>query len=111
MQRFVKIIELQNNPESISGYIKVHNEIPEEIVEGIKSVGISTMDLYIFDNKVVMIMECPDNIDINEAMKKLAKLPGQEEWERLVSTYQVCNPEDTSAEKWKEMEKIFSLPK
>lgn len=110
MQRFVKILNLVDNPEAIAGYKKVHDEIWPEIVKGIREVGISMMDIYILGNQAVMIMEIGDDIDVNEAMTRLATLPRQQEWEEHVSRFQQCLPGDTSDEKWKQMEKIFELP-
>lgn len=109
MQRFVKIIRLVDDAEAIENYCRVHREVWPEILEGIRSVGISMMDIYLNGNVGVMIMEVPDDIDVDEAMAKLATLPRQAEWEEYVSRFQQCLSTDTSAEKWKVMEKVFSL--
>lgn len=110
MQRFVKTLRLVDTPEAIASYRRVHDEIWPEIVSGIRRVGISTMDIYLLGNLAVMIMEVDDAVDVDEAMTRLARLPRQEEWERHVARYQMCNPDDTSDGKWKPMEKIFCLP-
>ena len=55
-------------------------------------------------------MEVPDDFNVDKAMAKLATLPRQAEWEIYVSHFQQCQSTDTSAEKWKVMEKVFSLP-
>lgn len=110
MQRFVKILNLVNDPEAIASYKKVHDEIWPEIVMGIRSVGITAMDLYLHGNTAVMIMEVPDDIDVDTAMRRLTTLPRQAEWEEHVAKFQQCMPGDTSDEKWKLMDKIFSLP-
>lgn len=109
MQRFVKTLNLVNNPQALEAYRKAHDEIWPEITAGIKEVGITNMDIYLKGNLAVMIMELPDNVDPEQAMNKLAVLPRQAEWEEYVSKFQQCTPGDTSAEKWHEMEKIFSL--
>lgn len=109
MQRFVKTIWLVDSPEAIAEYRRVHDEIWPEIKEGIKSVGISEMELYLLGNLAVMIMEVPDDVNVDKAMDCLSRLPRQEEWEAYVARFQQCNPTDTSAGKWKEMEQIFSL--
>ena len=110
MQRFIKTLRLKENPDTIRLYRKLHDEIPRQITDGILSVGITRMDLYLNGNLAVMVMECPDNLDVEKAMEILATLPGQQKWEETVAQCQECNPEDSSQEKWKEMEKIFSLP-
>ncbi len=109
MQRFVKTLFLDDDPKAIEAYCKVHDEIWPEITEGIRSVGISLMDIYLSGNVAVMIMEAPDDLDVDDAMERLAALPRQAEWEDHVARFQQCSKGDTSAEKWKVMKKIFSL--
>lgn len=109
MQRFVKQLYLAEKPGAIEAYKEAHDRIWPEIVAGIHEVGISLMDIYLYGNLAVMIMEVDDDVDVDEAMDRLARLPRQEEWEKFVSQYQQCNPDDTSAGKWKQMERIFTL--
>lgn len=109
MQRFVKTLYLEESPEAIAAYRKAHDEIWQEIKEGILSVGITSMELYLTGNLAVMIMEAPDELDVDAAMSRLASLPRQAEWEEYVARFQRCNPGDTSAEKWHVMDRIFTL--
>lgn len=111
MQRFVKTLYLKDDPEALKLYRKVHNEIWPEIVAGIKDVGIASMDIYLKGNLAVMIMEVPDNINVDEAMMRLSRLPRQSEWEEHVAQFQQCNPGDTSDAKWKPMDLAFCLPR
>ena len=107
MPAILKYISLK--PSGIQQYIKVHQQVPSEIVDGIKSVGITKMDIFLHDNHAVMVLEYPDGLDIDTAMATLATLPGQAEWEQFVSQFQECNPEDSSDQKWHPMSQIFSL--
>lgn len=109
MQRFVKTLKLVDDPKAISAYREAHDRIWPEITEGIRSVGIACMDIYLLGNLTVMVMEAPDGLDIASAMDELSKLPRQAEWEAFVAKFQDCSPDDTSDEKWKLMEKVFSL--
>ncbi|MDE6316600.1 MAG: L-rhamnose mutarotase, partial [Muribaculaceae bacterium] len=47
--------------------------------------------------------------DRDAAMARLATLPRQAEWEEFVGQFQQCEPGSTSAGKWREMTRIFSL--
>lgn len=67
------------------------------------------MEMYITGNRVFMIVETPLDFDWDTAMKRLASLPRQAEWENFVATFQGCNPDSTSAEKWTLMERMFYL--
>lgn len=109
--RIVKTLMLVNDPESLAAYRKAHDEIWHEVTEGIRSVGITSMELYLDGNLAVMVMEYPDGLDIDVAMAKLATLPRQQEWENYVAKYQQCDPDSTSDAKWRQMTRIFSLPK
>lgn len=109
MQRFVKMLHLSDNADDIAAYRDAHDHIWPEIVAGIKQVGITAMDIYLLDNHAVMIMELPDEVNVEAAMTRLAALPLQTEWEEYVARFQQCNPGATSAEKWKPMECVFTL--
>lgn len=109
LQQIVQIIELVESPEAIAAYRKAHDEIWPEITAGIRSVGITRMDLYLYGYTAVMIVELPADVDFDEAMWRLAALPRQSEWEAHVAPYQKCDPAATSAGKWHRMEQIFAL--
>ena len=51
----------------------------------------------------------PLDFDWDKAMAELATLPLQKEWEDYMAVFQLCKPGETSAEKWKKMERIFYL--
>lgn len=109
--RYVQTLDLVDNPELIAFYKEAHSpeKIWPEIPAGIRQVGITAMDIYIDGTRLVMILEIPDDVDKERAMAILATLPRQQEWEEYVGRCQVCNPDDSSAEKWRPMEQIFRL--
>ena len=109
MKKIVKTISLKPDPRLIHEYCKIHQNIWPEIKEGIKLVGIDNMEIYLHGSIAVMIVEMDDKLDSDVVFDILAKYPRQEEWEAYVSKFQECCESDTSAEKWKEMDKIFSL--
>ena len=105
MKRIVKTLTLRDDPKLIGEYCDVHRNIWPEI----KEVGVSLMDIYLLDNLLVMIIEAPDDVDLDEAFSKLAGMPRQQEWEEFVARFQNCDPGSSSADKWKPMTQIFSL--
>lgn len=111
VKRYCQTLSLKDNPELISAYRKAHSkeEAWPEIREGIRSVGILEMEIYILGNKLFMIVETPLDFDWDEAMKKLATLPRQAEWEEYVVNFQQCAKGATSDEKWQMMERMFYL--
>lgn len=110
-KRYCQTLDLKDDPALIAEYRKRHreNEAWPEILEGIRSVGILEMEIYILDNRLFMIVETPLDFDWDEAFARLATLPRQEEWETYMSIFQVARPGATSAEKWRMMERMFHL--
>ena len=60
-KRYCQTLDLKDDPELISEYRKRHteNEAWPEILQGIRSVGILEMEIYILDNRLFMIVETP----------------------------------------------------
>lgn len=110
-KRFVQTLELNSNEEARREYIKWHSEEFhwKEIRDGIREVGILEMEIYIFGNRLVMIVDAPLDFDWDSAMAKLATLPRQAEWEAFVSQFQGCSKDATSDEKWQMMDRMFKL--
>ena len=110
-KRYVQRLDLKSNEEAIREYRKLHSEAYswKEIRDGIRAVGILEMEIYIADNKLVMVVDVPENFDWKSSMAKLATLPRQAEWERLVGQFQQCGEDATSDEKWQMMERMFRL--
>ncbi|KAA6330688.1 L-fucose mutarotase [termite gut metagenome] len=111
VKRYCQTLDLRNNPELISEYRNRHSQekIWREIPEGIRQVGILEMEIYLLDTRLFMIVETPLDFDWDSAMSRLSTLPRQAEWEDYMSVFQLCEPNASSAEKWKLMERIFRL--
>ncbi len=111
MKRYCQALDLKDDPVLIEEYINWHKpeNIWPEIVQGIKEVGIINMEIYRDKNRLFMIVEVPDDFEWDKQMTKLATMPRQAEWEEFVSKYQKSSPGASSAEKWRMMEKIFTL--
>lgn len=111
VKRYCQILEITDNPELIAKYRECHSKAHSwpEIRAGIREVGILEMELYILDNKVVMIVETLPDFDWDTAMARLSTLPRQAEWEAFVSQFQGCDPDAPSDKKWTLMERMFYL--
>lgn len=111
-KRYVQILDLKaDNDELIQKYRQAHDKdhFWREIGEGIKSVGILEMELYIHGNRLVMIVDAPLDFDWHSAMTRLATLPRQAEWEAHVAQFQQCDASATSDEKWQMTERMFHI--
>lgn len=110
-KRYCQTMNLKQDSKLIEEYKNRHKKenIWKEIVEGIKSVGILEMEIYLIDNKLFMIVETPEDFNWDIAMTKLATLPRQQEWEDYMAIFQDTAKGISSAEKWQLMERIFNL--
>ena len=111
VKRYCQTLDLRENPDLIERYKYLHSSEGSwrEIREGIRQVGILEMEIYIIGSRLFMIVETPLDFNWDEAMAKLATLPRQEEWENVVAEFQKCEPNASSSEKWRLMERIFYL--
>ncbi|MCD8260688.1 MAG: L-rhamnose mutarotase, partial [Bacteroides sp.] len=111
VKRYCQTLDLKEEPELIAEYVKRHSESGSwpEIREGIRKVGILEMEIYLLGTRLFMIVETPIDFEWETAMKKLATLPRQAEWEEYMSVFQVADPGAASDEKWKMMDRIFRL--
>ena len=110
-KRYCKTMVLKDDPQLIEEYKKVHakgNAWPE-ISQGMKEVGIIDMEIYLFNNRLFMIMDTTADFDHNKAMAELAGKPRQAEWEAFVSRFQVSSEKATANDKWQLMERIYEL--
>jgi L-rhamnose mutarotase len=107
--RIIQTLKLKSDPSLIAKYREVHRNVWPEITEGIRSVGITSMEIFINGNTLFMIIDTIDGFNREEAFARLATLPRQSEWEEYVSQFQQAVPGATSGEKWKEAECVFSL--
>ena len=77
VKRYCQTMDLKDDPELIAKYRECHSKEKSwrEIREGIRSVGILEMEIYICGNRLFMIVETPIDFDWESAMAKLATFP------------------------------------
>lgn len=111
VKRYCQTLDLKDNTALIAEYRRRHSEGEawQEIIDGIREVGILEMEIYLLGTRLFMIVETPVDFDWDTAMARLATLPRQQEWEDYMSGFQQAAPGTTSDEKWKLMERIFHL--
>ncbi|MDO4790735.1 MAG: L-rhamnose mutarotase [Porphyromonas sp.] len=110
-QRYVQILTLKPDPDLIRTYKEWHTKgrIFPEVVDGLRAIGIEEMEIYIADNRLVMIVEAGEDFRWEEAFATLSTMPRQGEWESLMAQFQECDPGASSSEKWKMTELFFKL--
>lgn len=111
VKRYVRTLTLRDDSALIDEYRLRHSRgaIWQEILDGIKEVGILEMEIYIRGTLLIMILEAPADLDLDAAMEHLATLPRQQEWEDYMAIFQQAGPGATSSDKWQPMERMFHL--
>jgi L-rhamnose mutarotase len=109
MKRFCLAIDLKDDPELIREYEAHHKTVWPENLEGIRSSGITVMDIYRTGNRLFMIMEADDDFSFEAKAANDASNAKVQEWEALMNHFQQPLPWAKPGEKWVLMEQIFGL--
>jgi L-rhamnose mutarotase len=110
MQRHCLALDLKNDPALIAEYEAYHKAVWPEILESITSSGIQVLDIYRTGNRMFMIIEATDDFSFDKKAAMDQSNPIVQKWEELMWTFQQAVPGAEPGEKWKLMDKIFSLP-
>jgi L-rhamnose mutarotase len=109
MKRYGLALDLKDDPQLISEYENYHRAVWPEILKSITGSGILQMEIYRTGNRLFMIMETTDDFSFDAKSKADENNPAVQEWETLMWKYQQALPNASPGEKWKLMDKIFSL--
>ena len=109
MQRYCLTLDLQDDPYLVEQYIRYYQDVWSEILESIRSSGITGMQIYHYDGRLMMIMETNDDFSFERKAAMDAANETVQEWEELMWKFQKPLPGAKPGEKWMRMEKIFEL--
>jgi L-rhamnose mutarotase len=108
-KRYGLALDLKNDPVLIEAYKAHHRKVWPEIIRSIRDSGIVGMEIYQVENRLFMIMETAPGFSFEQKAHDDLRNRKVQEWERLMETYQELLPGTAKGEKWRLMEKIFSL--
>ena len=108
-RRYCLTLDLKDDPGLIAEYEQHHQNVWPEIVRSIEESGITHMEIYRYHTRLFMIMEVNENFSFNAKAAADAASQKVQEWETLMWKYQQALPGAKPGEKWKLMDKIFSL--
>lgn len=110
MKYFGLTLNLKAHPEAIEQYKAYHREVWPEVVESLRAVGITKMNIYLLGRRLFMAMETVDSFDIDRDFPRyLEQHPRCREWDELMRTFQEPVSEARPGEWWAMMEPIFAL--
>ncbi|HVW62317.1 MAG TPA: L-rhamnose mutarotase [Puia sp.] len=107
--RYCLALDLKNDAGLIAEYEQWHREIWPEIKTSIRDGGITDMEIYRLEDRLFMIIETSADFSFERKGAMDAANPAVQKWEELMWKYQVAVPGGKPGEKWRVMNKIFSL--
>jgi L-rhamnose mutarotase len=104
-------LDLKDDPALIAEYERWHapGGVWPEILESIKSAGITGLDIYRTGNRLFLVMEVGDDFSFEKKTAADAANPRVQAWEALMWKFQQPLPWAKEGEKWILMNKIFEL--
>jgi L-rhamnose mutarotase len=107
--RYCLALDLQDDPVLIAEYERHHEAIWPEIRQSIYDGGVTNMEIYRVETRLVLIMETTEDFSFDRKGAMDAANPKVQEWETLMWRYQKALPSAEPGQKWILMKKIFSL--
>jgi L-rhamnose mutarotase len=109
MKRYCLTLDLKDDAQLIAEYEAYHKDIWPEIRKSILDSGITNMEIYRFDDRLMMIMETDDTFSFERKTAMDTGNPKVQEWETLMWKFQQPLKNAKPGEKWVLMDKIFEL--
>jgi L-rhamnose mutarotase len=110
MQRYYYALDLKDDAAAIAEYERWHRPgvVWPEIVTSIRAAGIEEMEIFRTGNRLVMVVQMPDD-HVPAAKRESDDDARTKEWEELMDRYQQRLPWAPEGVKWVPMGRIFSL--
>jgi len=107
--RYCLALDLVKDPTLIAEYEQWHREVWPGIKASIRDAGITDMEIYRLEDRLFMIMETSADFSGERKAAMDAANPVVQQWEEQMWKYQVPVPGGQPGEKWRLMNRIFSL--
>lgn len=110
MKSYAMALDLRNDAEVIERYVEYHRSVWDEVLNGLKSIGISKMKIFLHGSRLFMYLEVPDDFDLERDFQRYTEAsPRAAEWDALMREYQVRVAGAKAGEWWAGMEEVFDL--
>ena len=102
MKSFAMTLDLRDDPDVIAEYKRYHREVWPEVIEGLRSVGVLKMKIF--------LIETHDDFDPARDFQAYTDAsPRAREWDELMRGFQVQVPGAAEGEWWASMEEAFDI--
>jgi L-rhamnose mutarotase len=109
MIRYCFALDLKGDDRLIAEYEAYHAAVWPAVLQSIREAGIKDLEIYRTGNRLFMIMETADDFSLEAKAASDEANPEVQRWEALMWRYQQALPGSASGEKWRLMNKIFTL--
>ena len=111
--RLYYALDLKDDPTLIAEYERWHQpeNIWPEILESIRAAGIRDLEIFRAGNRLVMVIDAPEDFSPEAKAAADAADPRVQAWEALMWRFQQPLPFADPGEKWVAMKRMFSLAK
>jgi L-rhamnose mutarotase len=111
MLRHYYALDLRDDAAAIAEYERLHHpdNVWPEIIASIRASGIEEMEIFRVGNRLVMVVQVPDDSDASTTRDMEITDPMTQAWEALMDRYQQRLPWAAAGQKWVPMKRIFSL--
>ena len=110
MKSYAMALDLRDDAEVIERYKEYHRAVWDEVLEGLRSIGISKMKIFLRGSRLFMYLETADDFDLERDFQRYTEAsPRAAEWDALMREFQVRAPDAKPGEWWAAMEEVFDL--
>jgi L-rhamnose mutarotase len=109
MTKYCFTLDLKPDLELINAYDEWHKQVWPEIIASIKDAGVDKVEIYRYNNRLMMLMEVNESFSPERKAAMDAANERVQEWETLMWKYQQALPGAQPGEKWTMMNKIFEI--
>jgi len=110
-RQYCLTLELKDDDELIKLYEEYHQagNVWPEVIENIKDSGIKSMSIYRLNTHLIMILDVVKSFNFDIRAKINLNNEKVQEWELLMEKFQKVEDGQENNDKWKLMDRIFSL--
>lgn len=110
MKIYARTLNLKDDPATIRTYLEYHRNVWPEVENGLRSIGIHRMLIWILGRRLFMYMETIDGFDPEADFARYeASNPRIRQWQDLMASMQEPVPEAKPGELWAEMHLAYRL--
>jgi L-rhamnose mutarotase len=111
-EEHIYAVSISTEPNKLQEYLAYHDSIWPEVEAGFKLAGYKEINMFRFEQFIVMQIKVPAGANLSEMSKNAADShPRCAEWNQLMDTYQIGLPGTSNGQKWVELNEFYSFKK